>query len=309
MNNYEKKYLKLNYILFSVFLMMIFINNYLLKSDFNFNKKNTKKTLDIKLINISSKNVQMDFNDFLEITQNTNNKDNNNKIKKKNLEIIPLKNKRELKVKFQKLLKKNKKLDTLNNNKTSPLVKERKQKLDIQTKNIANVNKNISKGKLLLKHNKKFDISFKWPFDNTSHNLIYKKLSECLNVKTIILSDKGVFYSMDGIINKYYFNNKFSPILRAPNYTYVNAETSNIKKIEEKYNLPIGGKLIRIFDVNTDAFILGRFEEEAIKRSLKLDKFAGEYNIIKNELYLTNLQINNVRIESTINLSLLKKGC
>jgi len=73
--------------------------------------------------------------------------------------------------------------------------------------------------------------------------------------------------------------------------------------------LPIGGKLIRIFHINTDAFILGRFEEEAIKRSLKLDKFSGEYNIIKNELYLTNLQINNVRIESTINLSLLKKGC
>ena len=93
MNNYEKKYLKLNFILFSVFLMMIFFNNYLLKSDFNFNKKNTEKTLDIKLINISSKNVQMDFNDFLEITQNTNNKDNNNKIKKKNLEIIPLKKK------------------------------------------------------------------------------------------------------------------------------------------------------------------------------------------------------------------------
>ena len=87
MNNYKKKYLKLNYILFSVFLMMIFFNNYLLKPDFNFKKKNTEKALDIKLINISSKNVQMDFNDFLETYQNADNKVNNNRIKKKNLEV------------------------------------------------------------------------------------------------------------------------------------------------------------------------------------------------------------------------------
>jgi hypothetical protein len=288
---------------------MIVLNNYLLKPNINLTKKNTPKALDIKLIINPSKNIEMNFDDFLEITKNTNNKVKLIKIKKNNLEIIPLKNKLEQKTKFQKVLKKDLKLDAFNNHKIIPLVIEKKEFLDIQTKNNAEIYKNISKGKLLLKHNKKFDISFKWPVNNNSHDLIYEKLSKCLNVKTVILSEKGVFYSLEGIINKHLFNNKFSPILRAPNNTYVNAETEIIKNIEKKYNLPIGGKLIRIFDIYTDSFILGRFEEEAIKRSLKLNKFSGVYTIIKNGLYLTDLQINNVKIKNNINLSLLKKNC
>ena len=305
----KKKYLILNYIMFSVFFIMIVLNNYLLKPNINLTKKNTPKALDIKLIINPSKNIEMNFDDFLEITKNTNNKVKLIKIKKNNLEIIPLKNKLEQKTKFQKVLKKDLKLDAFNNHKIIPLVIEKKEFLDIQTKNNAEIYKNISKGKLLLKHNKKFDISFKWPVNNNSHDLIYEKLSKCLNVKTVILSEKGVFYSLEGIINKHLFNNKFSPILRAPNNTYVNIETENVKNIEKKYNLPIGGKLIRIFDIYTDSFILGRFEEEAIKRSLKLNKFSGVYTIIKNGLYLTDLQINNVKIKNNINLSLLKKNC
>lgn len=305
----KKKYLILNYIMFSVFFIMIVLNNYLLKPNINLTKKNTPKALDIKLIINPSKNIEMNFDDFLEITKNTNNKVKLIKIKKNNLEIIPLKNKLEQKTKFQKVLKKDLKLDAFNNHKIIPLVIEKKEFLDIQTKNNAGIYKNISKGKLLLKHNKKFDISFKWPVNNNSHDLIYEKLSKCLNVKTVILSEKGVFYSLEGIINKHLFNNKFSPILRAPNNTYVNIETENVKNIEKKYNLPIGGKLIRIFDIYTDSFILGRFEEEAIKRSLKLNKFSGVYTIIKNGLYLTDLQINNVKIKNNINLSLLKKNC
>ena len=305
----KKKYLILNYIMFSVFFIMIVLNNYLLKPNINLTKKNTPKALDIKLIINPSKNIEMNFDDFLEITKNTNNKVKLIKIKKNNLEIIPLKNKLEQKTKFQKVLKKDLKLDAFNNHKIIPLVIEKKEFLDKQTKNNAEIYKNISKGKLLLKHNKKFDISFKWPVNNNSHDLIYEKLSKCLNVKTVILSEKGVFYSLEGIINKHLFNNKFSPILRAPNNTYVNIETENVKTIEKKYNLPIGGKLIRIFDIYTDSFILGRFEEEAIKRSLKLNKFSGVYTIIKNGLYLTDLQINNVKIKNNINLSLLKKNC
>jgi hypothetical protein len=305
----KKKYLILNYIMFSVFFIMIVLNNYLLKPNINLTKKNTPKALDIKLIINPLKNIEMNFDDFLEITKNTNNKVKLIKIKKNNLEIIPLKNKLEQKTKFQKVLKKDLKLDAFNNHKIIPLVIKKKEFLDIQTKNNAEIYKNISKGKLLLKHNKKFDISFKWPVNNNSHDLIYEKLSKCLNVKTVILSEKGVFYSLEGIINKHLFNNKFSPILRAPNNTYVNIETENVKNIEKKYNLPIGGKLIRIFDIYTDSFILGRFEEEAIKRSLKLNKFSGVYTIIKNGLYLTDLQINNVKIKNNINLSLLKKNC
>ena len=305
----EKKCLILNYIIFSVFFIMIILNNYLLKPNINLKKTNAQKALDIKLTINPSKKIEMNFNDFLEVTKNTNNKVKLNKIKKNNLEIIPLKNKLEEKAKFQKILKKDLKLDTFNNHKIIPLVIEKKEFLDTQTKNNAEIYKNISKGKLLLKHNKKFNISFKWPFDNNSHDLIYEKLSKCLNVKTVILSEKGIFYSLEGIINKYLFNNKFSPILRAPNNTYVNAETEIVKNIEKKYNLPIGSKLIRIFDIYTDSFILGRFEEEAIKRSLKLNKFSGVYTIIKSELYLTDLQINNIKIKNNINLSLLKKNC
>ena len=113
----KKKYLILNYIMFSVFFIMIVLNNYLLKPNINLKKINTPKALDIKLIINPSKNIEMNFDDFLEITKNTNNKVKLIKIKKNNLEIIPLKNKLEQKTKFQKVLKKDLKLDAFNNHK------------------------------------------------------------------------------------------------------------------------------------------------------------------------------------------------
>ena len=305
----KKKYLILNYIIFSAFIIIVILNSHIINSETNFKKIKIQPALVKKLTINPSKNVQINLDDFLEITQNTRNKVKLSKIEKKNLDIIQLNNKIKKQVKFKKILKKELKLNVFNNKKIIPLIREKKKVVNIKAKINSKIYKNISQGKSLLKNNKKFDISFKWPVDNNSHDLIYQKLSECLNVKTLILGDNSILYSLDGIINKQLFNNKFSPILRAPNNTYVKAEIENIKKIEKKYNLPFGGKLIRIFDIYTDAFILGRFKEEAIKRSLKLNKFSGVYAIINNKLFLTNLKINNVLIQENINLSLFKKGC
>ena len=72
--------------------------------------------------------------------------------------------------------------------------------------NDATVNKNNyfkiqSRGELLLKKNN-FNISFRWPVDKLAHNLIYKILTKCLNVKTVILGVDGTLYS-EGLYERF----------------------------------------------------------------------------------------------------------
>ena len=63
----KKKYLILNYIMFSVFFIMIVLNNYLLKPNINLKKINTPKALDIKLIINPSKNIEMNFDSIVNV--------------------------------------------------------------------------------------------------------------------------------------------------------------------------------------------------------------------------------------------------
>ena len=131
----------------------------------------------------------------------------------------------------------------------------------------------------------------------------------CLNAKTVILGDDRVFYSQKGILDKINIRNNYSPILRLPNYSTAKLENSILKNIKNKYPQSTKGKLIRLFDKNVDAYILGQFKILAKSKFSNLKKISGVYSILDNKLFLINLNIDNQKIDGKIDLSTLNKGC
>ena len=167
----------------------------------------------------------------------------------------------------------------------------------------------INLGETLLKNNKKLEIEFLWPLNNTSHNKIYKILNQCLLSETVLMGSVNKIFSLNGIITTNEFHKKFSNIIRMPTNVYSSLEKKNISLIKQKYLGNNKAKHLRLFRKNVDAFILGYYLKLALDKGLKLKKIKGNYTIINNELYLHKLMINHKPFKNIISLSSMAKSC
>ena len=170
----------------------------------------------------------------------------------------------------------------------------------------------IADGKELLKNYKnKYQIEFLWPLDNFAHDKIYNILNHCLLSQTVLMTPKGLFFGLNGVIHRNILKNNFSNIIRMPTNVYSELEKKNIQIIKKKYIDPYqdGLKHLRIFKKNVDAYIIGHYSMLAKKNGLKIRKIKGDYRIINNNLYLDNLIINSKKFPNKIPLSSLNNNC
>jgi len=304
-----------NYLIFLFFIIIVFFN---FSTKENITIKKTKDLLKqsyiekLKGVNNSEKktiNPVLDFNDLLEIKEKFEKSKKNESFKEKNFKITPILVEKKKKPLPELILKNKKTEEKLFFSNYKPLEKK-------LIKNNKNINtsfqqsqKAISIGKLILTNKSQFDISFKWPLKKNMHNLIYDKMLSCLNVQSVILGNDGNFYTLKGIIDEIKVRNNYSPILRLPNYSSVHLETNIVNNIKKKYSKAAKGKLLRLFDTNVDAYILGNLKLLAKSRTLNFRKISGVYSIFNNKLILTNLSVNDVNVDGKIDLSNLNKGC
>ena len=187
-----------------------------------------------------------------------------------------------------------------------------KVKVNVDNKELLKFNKSelIKNGKNILDNVKDdFLFEFRWPLETRSHDKIYKILNECLFSQTVLLNKNNQIFGLNGLINRNDFKEKYSSIIRMPNNVYSTKENSIIKQIRTKYLNNEKGRHLRIFDKNTDAYIIGYLLKISERNYVKLKKIKGQYLIENNELYLDKLVINNKPISNRILLSQLNKRC
>ena len=79
----------------------------------------------------------------------------------------------------------------------------------------------IADGKELLQNYKnKYQIEFLWPLDNVAHDKIYNILNHCLLSQTVLMTPKGLFFGLNGVIHRNILKNNFSNIIRMPTNVY-----------------------------------------------------------------------------------------
>ena len=293
-----------------MFFHFLMKENVIIKETKNFIKKTELKKIEqsIKLENMTI-NSELDFNDFIEIKQNYE-KSKKNEIPVMNkFNIIPIKIDKKIQSSSHLTLKSK----TIEKKKNifdfKPLEKKLQKNKVVRNTFLHKKTEAISLGKSIFEKKNRFDISFKWPIKKNMHNLIYKKMLRCLNAKTVLLGDNQVFYSQKGILDKIKIRNEYSPILRLPNYSSAKLENNILNNIKKKYPQAAKGKLIRLFDKNVDAYILGYFKLLAKSKFLNFKKISGIYSILNNKLFLINLSVDDLKIDGKIDLSNLKKGC
>jgi hypothetical protein len=196
--------------------------------------------------------------------------------------------------------------------KTSLRINKDKFKENIFNKEFVKFNKFklIDDGKKVLENIKDdFVIEFRWPLETKTHNKIYKILTECLFSKTVLLNNNNQIFGLNGLINRNDFAENYSSIIRMPNNVYSNKENNIIKQISTKYLNDEKGRHLRIFDKNTDAYIIGYLLNISKKNNLKIKKIKGQYLIENNKFYLDKIIINDKPISNRILLSQFNKRC
>ena len=159
--------------------------------------------------------------------------------------------------------------------KTSLRINEDKFKVNIINKKFLKFDKSklIDDGKKFLENIKDdFVFEFRWPLETKTHDKIYKILTECLFSQTVLLNKKNQIFGINGLINRNDFTEKYSSIIRMPNNVYSNKENNIIKQISTKYLNNEKGRHLRIFDKNTDAYIIGYLSNISKRNKSKLKK-------------------------------------
>ena len=196
--------------------------------------------------------------------------------------------------------------------KTSLRINKDKFKVNVFNKELVKFDKSklIDDGKNILENIKDdFILEFRWPLETKTHDKIYKILNECLFSQTVLLNKKNQIFGINGLIKRNEFTEKYSSIVRMPNNVYSNKENNIIKQISTKYLNNEKGRHLRIFDKNTDAYIIGYLLNISKRNNLKIKKIKGQYLIENNKFYLDKIIINNKPISNRILLSQLKKRC
>ena len=196
--------------------------------------------------------------------------------------------------------------------KTSLRISKDKFNVNVFSKELVKFNKSklIDDGKKALENIKDdFTIEFRWPLETKTHDKIYKILTECLFSQTVLLNNNNHIFGLNGLINRNDFSEKYSSIIRMPNNVYSNKENIIIKQISTKYLNNEKGRHLRIFDKNTDAYIIGYLLNISKRNNLKIKKIKGQYLIENNKFYLDEIVINNKPISNRILLSQFNKRC
>ena len=329
----SKRHNAVNYCIYSVFVIFIFINFYfvdnsnLQKLDQVKVKLNEKSISDLKSNNeiIKNKYIEIDTlinikkNSKVELKKNISKKGQNksdtikknyfleNKLQNKNY-----KKKQSKKINIENIKYLNKKTKIDNHFLKSPL--KFSKEID-NKKNIFKSNKKINnsdstltkknlikKGKSFLKNNENISFSFKWPLDLKDHDEIYLNLINCLGVKGIILDKNQDIFTLNKIYNNG-IPSSFSSILRKPSNIYSNLEKNYINDIKMKYNLIENSNYFRMFPKELDYFIFGKVLKISEKYNIKIKNFSGTYKVVNSNIYINNLMINNKFVDLEINLS------
>ena len=329
----SKRHNAVNYCIYSVFVIFIFINFYFVdnsnpqKLDQVKVKLNEISISDLKSNNeiVKNKYIEIDTlinikkNNKVELKKNISKKSQNksNTIKKyyfleNKLQNKNYKKKQSKKINIENIKYLNKKTKIDNHFLKSPL-KFSKQ-ID-NNKNIFKLNKGINnsdstltkkdlikKGENFLKNNENIFFSFKWPLDLNAHDEIYSNLISCLGVKGIIVDKNQNIFTL----NKIYKNgipSSFSTILRKPSNIYSNLEKNYINDIRTKYDLRDNSNYFRMFPKELDYFIFGNLLKISENYNIKIKDFSGTYKVINSNIYINNLMINNKFIDLNIKLS------
>ena len=322
-----------NYCIYSVFLIFILINFYFVddikpqKLDHVKVKLNDVSTIDLKSNNEIIKNKYIEIDTLInvkkinkveyknKISKKDQNKSNTvkkyyfleNKLKNKNY-----RKKQSKKINIENIKYSNKKTNIDNQFLKSPL---KLFKQNNKNKNTVKLNKEINnsdstltkkdlikKGESFLKNNENISFSFKWPLDLKGHDEIYLNLINCLGVKGIILDKNQDIFTLNKIYNNG-IRSSFSSILRKPSNIYSNLEKNYIKDIRTKYDLIDNSNYFRMFPKEVDYFIFGKVLKISEKYNIKIKNFSGTYKVVKSNIYINNLMINNKFVDLDINLS------
>ena len=329
----SKRHNAVNYCIYSVFVIFIFINFYFVDNSNPQKLDQVKVKLnEINISNLKSNNeiiknkyieidtlINIKKNNKVELKKNISKKGQNKSdtIKKKYFLENKLQNKNYKKKQFKKInienIKYSNKKNKIDNKFLKSPLKLSKQ-ID-NNKNIFKLNKQINnpdstltkkelikKGESFLKNHKNISFSFKWTLDLNAHDEIYSNLISCLGVKGIIVDKNQNIFTLNEIY-KNGIPSSFSSILRKPSDIYSNLEKKYINNIRTKYDLSDNTNYFRMFPKELDYYIFGKLLKISESRNLQIKNFSGTYKVINSNIYINNLMINNKFLDLNINMS------
>ena len=168
----------------------------------------------------------------------------------------------------------------------------------------------VAEGRVLLHliaRGKGPDIEIAWPDDASQRAALYRRMTACQGLMTVLVGSDGTVRGGDGTGAWVFNRDAYSPFMRVVSGPMAPAERARVATLRQKHGN--GGTVARVLPRTVDAGVVGTLFTFAEPDGRAPVKIAARYGLDAGGVYLADIEVNGKAVSRTLRVPALARDC
>ena len=141
-------------------------------------------------------------------------------------------------------------------------------------------------------------VNIAWPANSNAMTRLYDELNRCYGMESLVIH-QGRLYNKAGLFEPN--QDRYSSFMREVQGQIPPRESEFLRKI------PVSGAPVRLFPRRVDAMLLGGLHHLLGQEAMEGHHISGTYSLSQNRLLVTDLRLDGVQVEGSVDLTAIRR--
>ena len=141
-------------------------------------------------------------------------------------------------------------------------------------------------------------VNIAWPANSNAMTRLYDELNRCYGMESLVIH-QGRLYNRAGLFEPN--QDRYSSFMREVQGQIPPRESEFLRKI------PVSGAPVRLFPRRVDAMLLGGLHHLLGQEAMEGHHISGTYSLSQNRLLVTDLRLDGVQVEGSVDLTAIRR--
>ena len=141
-------------------------------------------------------------------------------------------------------------------------------------------------------------VNIAWPANSSAMTRLYDELNRCYGMESLVIH-QGRLYNRAGLFEPN--QDRYSSFMREVQGQIPPRESEFLRKI------PVSGAPVRLFPRRVDAMLLGGLHHLLGQEAMEGHHISGTYSLSQNRLLVTDLRLDGVQVEGSVDLTAIRR--
>ena len=150
----------------------------------------------------------------------------------------------------------------------------------------------------LMEYGQGSEVNIAWPANSNAMTRLYDELNRCYGMESLVIH-QGRLYNRAGLFEPN--QDRYSSFMREVQGQIPPRESEFLRKI------PVSGAPVRLFPRRVDAMLLGGLHHLLGQEAMEGHHISGTYSLSQNRLLVTDLRLDGVQVEGSVDLTAIRR--